>query len=64
MEVVLPAWLESSGIVARVLTPDGDADEHRVKAEVRQIRPGAVAIDLTGLIRYASVVLEPGSTGG
>jgi hypothetical protein len=57
LEVTLPKWLNARNIVAQVLTPDGP----NVKATVRPIREGVVAIDLTGVMRYASVVLQPGT---
>ena len=55
LEVTLPSWLAGKNVVAQVLTPDGP----NVKATVQQTEGGAVAIDLTGILRYASVVLEP-----
>ena len=56
VEVTLPRWLNAKNVVARVLTPDGA----NVGVAVRQIREGVIAIDLTEVLRYASVVLQPG----
>ena len=57
-EVALPSWLVTKSVAARVLTPDGAG----VKAAVQQTKDGIVTIDVTGMLRYASVVLEPSAT--
>jgi len=55
-EVTLPEWLHSENIKAQLLTPDGAG----VQVQVQAMKPGVVAIDLSGVERYASVVLTSG----
>jgi hypothetical protein len=54
MEIALPGWLDAKNVVAHVLTPDGA----NVKAAVHEAGERAVTIELSGVQRYASVVLN------
>jgi hypothetical protein len=57
LDVALPEWLKSKEIQAHVLTPDGPEVTVAVKVAVRATGQGRAAIDLTGVQRYASVIL-------
>ena len=54
MEIALPGWLDAKQAAAQVLTPDGA----NVTVKVQPAQQNAVAIELDGLVRYASVVLQ------
>jgi hypothetical protein len=54
-EVKLPVWLQGLKLKLRMLTPDGS----RVTATLSQTRPDAAEIGLAGMIRYASLLIEP-----
>jgi hypothetical protein len=54
LEVNLPAWLNAKKVIAKVLTPDGPD----VTAIVHPLRESVVAVDVKGVVRYASVVLQ------
>ena len=50
----VPRWMAAANTSAQVLTPDGV----NVKVAIQQIDQGLLSIDLSGVVRYASVVLE------
>jgi hypothetical protein len=57
MEVALPPWLASRSVTSEVLTPDIG-----VEAAIQQTNDGTVKIDVTGTLRYASIVLQPSAS--